>query len=81
MRRAVRAGLGPLLCVGLVAGAAQAEVRDSNGDGVFSRAEMQAAYPKMTEAQWQDSDADKDGVVSQEELLAAIEGEVLWGAK
>ena len=50
---------------------AQTQVSDTDGDGVFSMEELQAAIPDMTEGLFALVDADGDGVVSAEELASA----------
>lgn len=50
---------------------------DSDGDGVLSLAELQAAYPVLTEDGFASIDANADGVVDDAELTAAVEGGAL----
>lgn len=40
---------------------------DKDGDGVVSPAEMKAVMPKMTQAQWDEADADKSGGLNETE--------------
>ena len=61
----------------LAAGSAFAQVSDADGDGVFSLAEIQAAYPDVTEDAFAAIDTDGDGAVSVDELAAAEEAGVL----
>lgn len=50
---------------------AAGHVADTDGDGVFSMEELQAAYPELTEDLYVLVDVDGDGTVSAEELEAA----------
>lgn len=56
---------------------AMAEVDDADGNGTFSLAEMQAAYPALTEELFVALDLDESGELSAEELNAAMEAESL----
>lgn len=46
---------------------------DTDGDGRASLAELQIAYPEVTDALFQEIDTDGDGFVNDEEMLIAIE--------
>ncbi|WP_323764338.1 EF-hand domain-containing protein [Marinovum sp.] len=52
---------------------AQTDVVDSDGDGTYSMAELQAAYPEMTAEDFGRADVDQSGDVSPDELTIAIE--------
>ncbi|NDR54947.1 hypothetical protein [Aliiruegeria sabulilitoris] len=52
---------------------AQTMVDDADGDGVYSLAEMQAAYPDLSKELFAELDGDADGMISAEELAAAKE--------
>lgn len=52
---------------------AQADLEDTDGDGVYSIEELQAAYPEMTAEDFGRADVDQSGDVSAEELTVAIE--------
>jgi len=54
-----------------------AEVDDADGNGSFNLAEMQAAYPDLTEEMFVALDLDESGELSAEELNAAMEAESL----
>lgn len=59
----------------LTAFAAQAEtkVTDTDGNGTFSKEEMKAAYPDLTDATFAAIDADGSGQIDADELQAARE--------
>lgn len=46
---------------------------DANGDGMLDLTEVQAAYPDITEADFQAMDANSDGALDAEEVAAAQE--------
>lgn len=54
--------------------AAQTVVADTDGDGVFSMTELQAAYPDLTAESFTAIDVDASGSIDADELQAAIEG-------
>lgn len=56
---------------------AQTEVADADGDGVYSLAELSAAYPDLDEATFATIDVDGDGFVDADELQAAREAGTL----
>lgn len=58
---------------------AQTMIEDTDGDGAYSMAEMQAAMPDLTEDQFTMFDTNADGVVDAEELAAAQEAGLLEG--
>lgn len=58
------AGASPLLAQDML---------DANEDGFLSLAELQAAYPDLTEEAFTEADANGDGVLDQDELAAARE--------
>jgi hypothetical protein len=57
-------------------GAMTADV-DTDGDGFASMAELQAIYPDLTEEQFLEIDTDGDGLVNDEEMLIAVEAELI----
>ncbi|MFC2966961.1 EF-hand domain-containing protein [Acidimangrovimonas pyrenivorans] len=52
-------------------------VTDSDGNGSYSLAEIQAAFPEVTDQTYAKIDADGNGTVSPDELAAAINDGVL----
>ena len=58
------------------AGAMTADV-DTDGDGFASMAELQVIYPDLTEEVFQEIDTDGDGLVNDEEMLVAIDAELI----
>lgn len=50
---------------------------DSDGDGFLTLAEMQAAYPDMSEEMFTAIDINGDGVVNAEEVSAAEDASLL----
>lgn len=60
--------------LGLVASAAGADeqVVDADGNGSFSLAEVQQAYPALTAEDFQSADFDGSGALSAEELAIVI---------
>ncbi len=56
---------------------ALAEVQDADENGSYSFAEMQMAYPALTEEQFVALDTDESGELSAEELTAAMDAELL----
>jgi len=50
---------------------------DSDGDGFLTLAEMQAAYPDMSEEMFTAIDTNGDGVVNAEEMAAAEDASLL----
>ncbi len=61
------------LALGVSAAAAQTTVADTDGDGVFSMAEMQVAYPDLTPETFADMDVDGSAMIDADELQAARE--------
>lgn len=49
------------------------EVADTDGNGTFSLAEVQAVYAAVTEEAFKAADTDASGELSADELKAAIE--------
>ncbi|NHB77069.1 EF-hand domain-containing protein [Rhodobacter calidifons] len=49
------------------------EVADTDGNGTFSLAEVQAVYANVTEEAFKAADTDASGELSADELKAAIE--------
>lgn len=58
------------------AGAMTADV-DTDGDGFASLAELQAIFPDLTDELYQEIDTDGDGLVNDEEMLVAIDAELI----
>ena len=58
------------------AGAMTAEL-DTDGDGLASITELQGVYPEVTDDLFVTIDMDGDGFVNDEELVAAIDSEIL----
>ena len=50
---------------------------DTNGDGMYSIVEMQAAFPELTDETFIAIDANADGLIDMEEMALAVEAEVL----
>jgi len=50
---------------------------DTDGDGFASMAELQAIFPDLTEDQFAEIDTDGDGLVNDEEMLVAIDAELI----
>lgn len=67
-----------LLCAG--AAFAQAEVADTDGNGVYSMEEIAVSYPDLTEELFAEIDVNGDGAVDTEELAAAMEAGLLGDA-
>lgn len=66
--------------IGLMASSAafaQATVEDTDGNGVYSMDELQAAYPSLTEEVFAQVDVNADGTVDADELSAAVDAGVL----
>ena len=53
---------------------------DTDGDGLYSLPELQAAYPDLTAEMYAALDANADGMVDEAELTAAQESGVLPAA-
>lgn len=58
------------------AGAMTADV-DTDGDGFASLLELQAIFPDLTDELYQEIDTDGDGLVNDEEMLIAIDAELI----
>jgi len=48
-------------------------VEDQNDDGIYSMEELQAAYPELTQEQYDEIDSDDDGTVDVGEFADAVE--------
>ncbi|MEP0563809.1 MAG: EF-hand domain-containing protein, partial [Paracoccaceae bacterium] len=59
------------------AAVAQTMVEDTDGDGMYSMAELVAVYPALTEERYLEVDANADGLVDADELAAAQEAGLL----
>jgi len=76
LRAARDGGIGLLIGAGLVLTAALAAedmMMDADGDGLISYAEAVAAYPELSEAEFQALDTDANGGLDMDELVAARE--------
>lgn len=69
---AVMIGMGAATAV-----AAETMVEDTDGDGVYSMAELLVAYPAMTDERFVEIDTNADGSVDTDELAAAQEAGLL----
>jgi hypothetical protein len=69
---AVLAGVGAATAV-----AAETMVEDTDGDGVYSMAELLVVYPALTDERFGEIDANADGAVDTDELTAALEAGLL----
>ncbi len=58
-----------------------ATVTDSNGDGVYSPAELKAALPEITGEKFVAIDHDADGSISPAELHAALDSGALTSGR
>jgi hypothetical protein len=58
------------------AGAMTADV-DTDGDGFASMAELQVIFPDLTEELYQEIDTDGDGLINDEEMLIAVDAELI----
>ncbi|MEE2945605.1 MAG: EF-hand domain-containing protein [Pseudomonadota bacterium] len=56
---------------------AEVLVEDTDGNGAFSFAELQAVYPELSEEAFVALDADESGELSEDELKLAMEMEKL----
>ncbi|UZD92454.1 EF-hand domain-containing protein [Cognatishimia activa] len=52
-------------------------IEDTDGNGSFSLAEMQAVYSELSEEQFVALDTDESGELSEDELKAAMDAELL----
>jgi hypothetical protein len=76
----MKQALALVAALGLTTGVAFAQtVEDTDGDGVYSFAELQAAYPDLTDDVFVLIDTNGDGVVDPEELEAAIATGLIGG--
>lgn len=50
---------------------------DTDGDELLSFAELQVQYPELSEELFQEMDTDGDGFINGEEMVAAIDGELI----
>lgn len=76
----MKQALALVVALGLTTGASFAQtVEDIDGDGVYSLAELQAAYPDLTEDVFVLIDTNGDGEVDPEELEAAIATGLIGG--
>ena len=73
-----RVAFGALLAtfVAFSAHAMSTEI-DTDGDGKASLAELQVVYPELTEELFLEIDTDADGFVNDEEMMIAVETEML----
>lgn len=61
--------------------AALAHELDTDQDGLYSLAELQAEYPDLTQLKYDALDINKDGAVDAAEFDAAVSGGVLPSAE
>lgn len=73
-----RVAFGALLAtfVALSAHAMSTEI-DTDGDGKASLVELQTVFPELAEDLFHQIDADADGFVDDEEMMIAVETEIL----
>ena len=50
---------------------------DTDGDVLLSLSELQVQYPELSEELFQEMDTDGDGFINDEEMVAAIGGELI----
>jgi hypothetical protein len=76
----MKQALALVAALGLTTGVAFAQtVEDTDGDGVYSFAELQAAFPDLTDDVFVLIDTNGDGSVDPEELEAAIATGLIGG--
>ena len=63
--------LATVLTAGASLATAQTMVEDADGNGTFSMDELKVAYPDLTEELFVQIDANADGAVDIDELMAA----------
>lgn len=63
--------LGAVMALAAAQAQAETAIEDADGNGTYSMAEMQAAYPDMTEDAFNGADANADGEIDADELAAA----------
>jgi hypothetical protein len=73
--------LGLAALPALAQDAAAPEIADTDGNGTWSLAELQVAYPDLTEEGFTSIDANTDGAVDQAELAAAMADGLLPAAQ
>ncbi|MDP3262190.1 MAG: EF-hand domain-containing protein [Tabrizicola sp.] len=69
--------LAPLAFVGAAYAQDLPVVEDTDANGTWSLAELQAVWPELTEDAFKGVDANGDGAVDQTELKAALDNAVL----
>ncbi len=69
--------LGSMIALSGGAAMAQTVVTDTDGNGVYSKEELTAAYPDLTDAVFKAIDVDGNGSVDADELQAAREAGTL----
>ena len=69
--------LAVLISMGATAAAAQTMVEDTDGDGMYSMAELLAVYPALTDERFVEIDSNADGLVDADELASAQEAGLL----
>ena len=73
MKFALVLAASALTTTAVLAQDAAPEVVDTDGNGTFSLAEVQAVYAAVTEDTFKAADTDASGELSAEELAAAVE--------
>lgn len=63
--------LGAISALAVVQANAETIVTDTDGNGVYSMEELQAAFPDLTEEAFKAADVNVDGAVDADELKAA----------
>lgn len=69
--------MAPLAFVGAAFAQDLPQVEDTDANGTWSLAELQAVWPELTEDAFKGVDANGDGAVDQTELKAALDNAVL----
>ncbi len=69
---AILIGMGALATSAVAMGDTFADM-DTNGDGLLTIEEMQAAYPELTAEQFSELDTSGDGALDEAELVAGQE--------
>ena len=73
MKFALVLAASALTATAVLAEEAAKEVADTDGNGTYSLAEVQAVYANVTEEAFKAADTDASGELSADELKAAVE--------